>query len=235
MRDYSRHIQLCLCILGIAALVSGCGGGDSSASGPISSSLSFQLQSGYKNLIRNGYSKSFTVSGTCNGSGTKLSAPANTSSTFENVTGFSATETLTMTLTNCTPASSTQAYTDYYDTNYVPLGFVTAGVNYGVWSSPPSIPATVTVGATGVIGTQNYYTDNSKTTGDGHEDASYVVEPETATTAIVNLISNYYDASGALSATEQDRYRIDAVGTLTPDSINIQYVKGSTSHLVLTF
>ena len=42
-------------------------------------------------------------------------------------------------------------------------------------------------------------------------------------------------AVGTLTATEQDRYRIDAAGTLTPVSADVQYSYTSTTHLVLTY
>jgi hypothetical protein len=64
---------------------------------------------------------------------------------------------------------------------------------------------------------------------------SYVVEADTSTTAIVNLIAKSYNAAGTLIATEQDRYRITSTGALTPTSIDIQAANGSTTHLVFTF
>jgi hypothetical protein len=225
-------------LLSLITLLTACGGGGggSPATGPVASTLSFPLQTGYKALIASGLStKSFTVSGTCTGSGSKTSAPANTPATFEGVSGLSAVGTLTMTLTNCTPASTAQTYTSYFDSNYVQLGFNSVGINYGVFLIAPNIPTSAAVGGTGVIGTMTFYTDSTKSVGNGREDLSYLVETDTATTAIVNLIAKVYNASGTLTATEQDRYRIDSVGTLTPVSADIQAANGSTTHLVLTF
>lgn len=91
------------------------------------------------------------------------------------------------------------------------------------------------VGNTGTIGTQTLYTNSTKTVGNGTSVVSYVVEADTATTAIINLIDRSYNAGGTLIATEQDRYRIDAVGTLTPVSADIQYSYTSTTHLVFAF
>lgn len=202
---------------------------------PIASTTSFPLQSGFKALVASGYSKNFTVSGTCTGSGNKSSSPATTPATFEGVAGLSATATFTMSLTNCTPASTAQTTTAYFTSNYVPLGFNNIGVKYAVYLIPPTIPTSVTVGGTGTIGTETLYTNSTKATGNGSIVQSYVVEADTSTTAIVNLIAKIYNASGTLTATEQDRYRIDATGTLTPTSIDIQSSNGSTTHLVLTF
>lgn len=219
-----------------ASLLVACGGGGSDGpSGPVTSTLSFPVQSGYKALVASGLTKSFTISGTCSGSGTKSSSPASTATTFEGVPALSATATLTLSYTNCTPASTAVTYTGYFDTNYNPLGMNSVGVNYGVYTTPLVIPASVTVGGTGTLATQALYTNSTKAISNGSINQSYVVEADTSTTAIVNLIAKIYNASGILTATEQDRYRVTSTGALTPVSIDIQYANGSTNHLVFTF
>lgn len=233
---YSGIPVVCLMSLVLAA----CGGGGSSGpSGPVASTLSFPLRSGYNTTVANGLSKSFTISGTCSGTGNRAQAPATTAATFEGVAGFSATSSLTMSFTNCTPASIAQSLTSYWDSNYVPRGFNTgassAAPNYGVYLTPPSIPTSVTVGGTGIIGTETLYTDSTKATGYGTSAISYVIEADTSTTAIVNLISNTYNTGNTLLMTEQARYRITSTGALTPVSADIQYANGSTTHLVITY
>ncbi len=71
----------------------------------------------------------------------------------------------------------------------------------------------------------------------GHTPAcmSYVVEADTATTAIINLVTTVYSATGTLTGTEQDRYRITSTGALTPVTTDIQYAGASLMHLVLTY
>ncbi|MFZ3140985.1 hypothetical protein [Polaromonas sp.] len=232
--NYKNILTVALATSFLAA----CGGGSEGSSAvqqPAASTTSFPLQSGLKALVANGLSKSFTVSGTCSGSGNKSSSPANTAATFEGVAGFSATSTLTLSYTNCTPASTAVTSTAYVDSNYVPRGFNSIGVNYGVYLTPLVIPTSVTVGGTGTLGTETLYTNSSKATLNGRMDQSYVIEADTSTTAIVNLISKIYNAAGTLTATEQDRYRITSTGTLTPISIDIQAANGSTNHLVFTF
>lgn len=219
------------------ALLTGCsgggGGGAAAPAGPVTSTLSFPLQTAYKTLVANGLTKSFTVSGTCSGSGSRTIAPATTAATFEGVAGFSAVTTINISLTNCTPATTAQTSTNYCDNNYVPLGFNSVGVNYGVFLTPPTIPASVTVGGTGVVGTLTLYTNSTKATGNGRIDQSYVIEADTSTTAIVNLIAKLYNAAGTLTATEQGRHRITATGALTPVSVDIQYANGSI--MILTY
>lgn len=220
-------------------LLTGCsgggGGGTATPAGPVTSTLSFPLQSAYKTLIANGMTKSFTISGTCSGSGSIAIAPAATAATFEGVAALSAAGTATWSYSNCTPASYATTYTAYFDSNYVPLGSKSIGSYYGVYLSPPSLSTSVTVGGTGTFGTETLYTNSTKATYDGAEVQSYVVEADTATTAIVNQITKSYNAAGTLTQIVQDRYRIDAVGALAPISTDIQLANGSTTHLVFTY
>jgi hypothetical protein len=210
----------------------GGGGGTLAPVGPVTSNLTFPVSVGIRAILVNGLSKNFVITGTCTGAGTRTSSPANTVATFEGVSGFSSATTTTITVAgSCT--SSAQTSTDYYDTNYVDLGFNSVGVNYGVYSVPPVYPSNVNVGSTGVIGAENLYTDSTKAIPNGASARSYVVTADTATTAIINLISKLYNASAVLTVTEQDYWRVDASGNLTPISVDIQYQNGN--HLVLTY
>lgn len=139
-----------------------------------------------------------------------------------------------MNLPNCNPPYIYGTSTDYYDSNYNLLGTIDSSGNYGVYTTPPSIPVSVKVGDAGTIGTRKYYTDNTKNFLVSRDEISYVIEPDTANTAIVNMIDKSYDLSGILTSTEQDRSRIKADGSLTPVSADLQYSNGSTTHLVLT-
>jgi len=51
-----------------------------------------------------------------------------------------------------------------------------------------TIPTTVKVGDTGSIGTETKYTDSTKVTPSGVTVMSYIVEADTTSSAIVNLI-----------------------------------------------
>ena len=230
MKIHTSIIGLCL-----VALLSACGGGGGSpaATGPVTSTLSFPVQSANSAMIASGMTKTFTISGTCSGNATFTAAAATGGATFEGITGrLSAVRTATINLTNCTPASSASTSTNYYDTNYVPLGYSAVGSSYGVFLTPPSIPASVRVGSTGTLGTLNLYTDSTKSVSSGTRVVSYVIEADTATTAIVNLIARDFNTSSVLTMTEQDRYRIAATGPLTLISIDTQAANGSTTHLI---
>jgi len=113
----------------------------------------------------------------------------------------------------------------------MPLGSYVNGVQYDNFTSTTLLPTSVKVGDSGQLG--NYlvypqpsvYSLGASNTGN----ASWVIEADTATTAIVNLIIKRTDLSGLTgslidnSYVEQDRYRINSNNTLTPISINISY------------
>lgn len=138
-----------------------------------------------------------------------------------------------MSFTNCTPSSIVESGTDYYDINYVDLGSVNSSSGeMSLWQTAPSIPTTVRVNDVIIVGTVNDFTNTSGTVSDGRSDKTIVVEADTSTTAIVNVITKRYNAAGQLTHTSQSRSRIDAAGTLTRLSMDIQYATTSTMHLV---
>jgi hypothetical protein len=232
-RFLARQIKLVFVgCLAVVALTS-CGGGASAPAGPVTSNPSFPLQSGEIASVVRGSSTNFTVSGTCNGtSGFVSSSPV--PATFEGVSGVSVATTRTFNFTDCRPATFTDSSTDYYDSNYVPLGTIFADGSYSVFLTPPTLPVSVKVGDTGTLGMQNNYTDSTKKNLTGQDVISYVVGPDTANTAIINIIWKSYNPSAVLISTEQDRSRIAANGKLTPVSSDIQSANGSTTHFVLT-
>jgi len=184
-----------------------------------------------------GESRNFTATQTgsvsCSGTGNITVAPASTSTTFDitpthTVAAVSAVETLTLNWTNCLPASNSTTATGYYTPGtYVPLGFNSVGANYGAYLTAPTIPTTVTVGGTGIMGTENLYTDSTEVTSNGRIDVSYVVTADTVSTAIVTIINKEYDASSTLFFTELDAWRITTSGVATRISTTVQYASGT--------
>lgn len=200
--------------------------------GTVASILSFPLQAGLVNSVQIGSSTNFTVSGTCSGTASIVDSTP-TSTTFEGASAFSVSSAQTINFTNCTPATTTGITTSYYDNNYLPAGINFSG-NYGVFVKPVNVPATVKIGDTGTIGTENNYTDATKTVSVGQDIISYAVEPDTASSAIVVVIDKTYSTGGVLTATQQNRYRIVSSGAMTYVSADIQLANGSTTHIVLT-
>lgn len=220
-----RNFKYAVAALTIA-LLTACGGGGGS-SGPVASTNTFAIQSGYTSLVSTGYSKTFSVTGTCTGSFTITAGAASTSTTFEAAPALSGAEVGSFSWTGCTPASGSTTINRYFDTNYVPKGFAVIGGDYAVYTSGPTIPSTAKVGDVVIVGTISKYTNNTKTTSTGRQDITLVMEADTATTAIANIISKTYNSVGTLTATEQDRYRVAANGSLTPISLDLAYSNGT--------
>jgi hypothetical protein len=214
-------------------LVSGCGGGGGGTSGPLASSNTFDVKSGWVRLVANGFTKNLTISGTCTGTYSSTNSPATTGATFEGTSVLSNTSVDTITLTNCTPTSTVNTETDYYDSNYMPVGYSVLGGDYAVWTTTATLPTAARVGDASVIGTANIYSDNTKTTRTGKQDATLVIESDTGTTAIANIVLKYYTATDVLKQTQQRRFRIAADGSLTLISIDVQFANGSTTHLIM--
>ncbi len=220
--------------LALSLLLAACGGGGGGgSSGPKASTNTFDVKSGWVRLVANGFTKNLTISGTCTGTYSSTNSPAATGATFEGASVLSNTSVDTMTLTNCSPASTVNTETDYYDSNYMPVGYSVLGGDYAVWTTTATLPTAARVGDASVIGTANIYSDNTKTTRTGKQDATLVIESDTETTAIANIVLKYYTAADVLKQTQQRRFRIAADGTLTLISIDIQFANGSTTHLIM--
>jgi len=218
-----------------AFLLDACGGGGgaNNAPVPVASTNAFNLQSGYAALVSAGFTKTFSITGTCTGSLTLTVGAASTATTFEGSPAISGNEGLTGTFNGCTPSSIASTGTRYFNSSYAPLGFnFPSGSGYGVYSSVPVLTTAARVGDVGVVGTVNLYTNSTKFNPTGHDDVSYIISADTATTAIVNVVTKSYNAGNVLTATEQDFYRMAANGALTPLALDIQYANGSTTHLV---
>lgn len=207
----------------IAILVSACGGGGGGGgSGPVASVSSFSMPAVLADQINNGYTQNFSVSGTqivggttynVTGTGTITVAPA-INTVFEGQVALQNTSTVNATLTvdsvNFPVTDTSQSFST--TSSYAPLGM--SNGEYWVVQGVPVIPATVNVGDSGVIGTYTRYTDNTKAIVLGTAQASYVVEADTATSAVINLILREFDNSNALELTDQIRWRIDTLGNV---------------------
>lgn len=211
----------------------GGGGGGSTASSPEASTNSFNLLSAYAKFKSAGFNKTFNISGTCTGTLTWTNGPATTTAMFEGTSGFSGNEVVSYSWTGCSPTSGSDTIVRYYDSNYVPKGQSLVGGTYSVYASPPVMPTAAKVGDVYVVGTLNQYSNSTKTTFTGRVDESLVMEPDTPTTAIANIIGKSYSATGALRSTSQEKYRISADGSITPISIDIQYANPpSNTHII---
>lgn len=177
-------------------LIAGCGGGGGSGTttpAPIVSSLSFPLQSAYLSRVKSGATDNFTLTGTCTGTAT-ISMGIPTATIFQGISGFSIADTLTVSTTGLTNCASDSNASIYFDTNYNYIGFNISSLNqYGLVSTITPVAASVHVGDTAVFANPLIHKHNSY--GDygiyGEQIISYVIEADTATTAIVGGVRNF--------------------------------------------
>lgn len=218
-----------LTVLATTSLLVACGGGGSGG-GTSASNLTFNVQTALRTLAIAGQNATFTVSGDCSGSSTYTVSPATTSTTFEAKPAFSSVAVLVINLSNCTPSVTSSTTTNYYDSNYFPLGL--SGDRYLVYTGSLNIPTAAKVGDAGIAGNLLRYTNSSKAVQDGSGQLSYIIEADTETTAIITVITKAYTSSSALESTQLTKYRINSSNTLSLLSLSIQYASGV--NLVLT-
>ena len=238
---FKRWSTVSVCLLVLAAC--GGGGGDVPATPAVAGPpapvvpaavTSFALAAGYQARIASGAVDNYVISGSCAGT-SRQSASTASASSFEGTAGFSAVQVSDTTLTNCSPATATVTGSAHYNAGYVPIGLAVAGGDYAVLASGlASLPSAAKVGDTGVLATLNTFRDSSKATPTGQRVISYVIEADTGTTAILNLVTRSYNTSQQLMVTEESRLRMTQSGTLTMVSIDVQFSTSSTVRLLLT-
>lgn len=220
-RKFIRYVG----VAGIITLLFGCGGGGGSSSpaGPVTSTNTFPVSTLNASHINNGYTQSGNISGTLSFNGTtypitgnfSLTVAAATATTFEGQAALTNTGTVTGSeILNGVTVPLADTSQSYSTTNYAPLGYSSSS-EYSVMQGTAIIPSTVKVGDTAVIGTYTRYSNSSKATVLGTAKMSYVVEADTASTAIFNIVENEYNTANSLTLTTQERWRIDTSGTGT--------------------
>ena len=238
--DTQRLWKMFGACLASAALLTACGGGgggggDSDPSDPGNPDpppvgTKFTLASGYKERIKNGSSDDFKLKnppGDCGGTAT-IETEAADPATFKGVTGFSVAQVSTLKLSGCQPANSTATGTTYYNANYVPIGQSIEGSagEYAEFAGPaPTAVLKASVDASDIgtehlLVTMTRYENDTKQLVIGSRTVSYVIEAETTTTLIANIITKSYDEQKKVVSTQQSRYRMGANGAFTLKSID---------------
>jgi hypothetical protein len=216
------------------ALMTACGGGGGGAAAPVTSTDTFPLTTILANSLQSG-SNAFTISGTSSGSNITGSGTATRGSlsagTFEGSAAQQRTTTVTGSFAiNGTSYALNSSSVSWVDSNNMPVG-ESGGTDYIVVTGG-SIPATVRVNDTGTLYTANRYSNNTKSVLRGTMTVTYVVEPDTAMTALLTLIRTEKDNSNTTTSTNSAQVRITPAGALT--RIKETSLEGSTS-LVITY
>ena len=203
-------------------VVSGCGGGGGGGnSGSVVSTQSFNIKTATASYTSTPHSYTFTGSGTVNGVPITVTGTGDlsvlTAGTFEGQTALQQTQTTNLTITengNPTPLSSVVTLF-YLPADYSPLGS-TSPDDYEVIDPGTTYPTTAKVGDSGMVGTAKRYSDSTKSTLIRSATGSYRVEADTASSAIVNLVTvTTFIQPASSPQTGTIRYRLDSVGTFT--------------------
>jgi len=220
------------------ALLAACGGGGGGGGGtqtPVESTSSFNLLSAYVSSFTNTSTSSFTITGSQNavvitgsGSGTTGSL---SSGVFEGGSAQQQTSSVTGSfIVNGQSFPLNYSSFSWVDSNYMPLG--TNGDEYTVVVGIPTIPTAAKVGDTGPLYISNRFTNPSKTIPLGTIISTYVVEQDTASTALVTFISTYKNTSNTTEQIVSAQYRVTTTNSFTrikETALNL------TSGLTLTF
>lgn len=216
-----RKVNLALAMCSITLLSACGGGGDSGTVTPtalVASASVFNLQSLVTSYITSTGSSAFTVTGTVSnvavsGTGTVTNG-AVSSGTFEGVSALQKTSTVIGTLSangiNVPIASSSVGW---YDTNYVPIGV--NGSEYSVVNGTATLPVSARINDTGPFYTATRYTNSSKTSSLGTMTVTYVVEADTASSALLTLINTYKNRLGTTTQIATVQVRITPANGFT--------------------
>jgi hypothetical protein len=233
-------------VIASISILGGCsgggGGGGGSTTTTTASTTTFPYAAAAVAQRAIGWNKNFTATVTgstsCSGSGSISVSPATTATTFaltptNTVPALSGTQTVTLIWTNCNPTNNASSSTFYVNpSTYASYGSVNVGTFYNVNLTPPTLPTTVKIGDTGILGTINQYTDSTETVSNGIDQGSYMVSADTATTAIITIIDTYTGSTD--NGTALARYRISISGTLTPISFTESWTSGTANGLTRT-
>ena len=220
-------------VLAVLAACGGGGGGGSTA--PVTSTETFQLRTAYVNYLTDTRSLPFALTGTVSNvsvsGGGSLTQGSMSSTTFEGQAAQAKVTTVTGTVRgNGQSVSLASTTTAYVDSNYNPLGF--SGSEYEVVTSSAPIPATARVNDTAVWYVTDRYTSSGKTSRVGTTTSTFVLEPDTASTALLKIIEVERNTSNTVTSTSTITFRMTPAGALTRLSETV--LEGTTS-LTVTY
>jgi hypothetical protein len=211
-------IKLFLATASVALFTACGGGGGGGTPAPVASTSTFPLFTIHVNTLQ-ASSNSFSYSGMIDG--TAITGSGNvtrgglSSGTFESIAAQQRTTITTGSISgNGQTLPMNTSGVGWYDSNYLPLGS-NGGEEYVVVNRPAVIPATVRVNDAGMLYTSNRYTTSSKTSLLGTESVSYVIEADTATTALLTFIVIEKNNSNSVTSTVTRQMRITPTGTFT--------------------
>jgi hypothetical protein len=212
-------------ILSIPFLMAACGGGGGGGGdipiSPVASTDTFQLQKAYVNYVTDSSSRSFNISGTSSGDSLSGSGRATAgtlaSATFEGQPALAKTTVVSGTTIRAgTSIPWSSSGTTYVDSEYKLVG--RDGDEYTVITSFSMLSDSAKVNATGSFFSETIYTNATKSSVIGTRTATYALEPDTASTALLKFIFAEKDTDGDTTSTDTFVFRVTPSGAITPIS-----------------
>lgn len=208
------------------ALLAACGGGGGGGGTPavVASALTFSTAP-LKNLRQVATSSTFSISGSCVGTGTENSGTPYTTNLYG--AAFGKTNVLTLNYTNCTGSGATTSNI-FYNSNFSTLAVLANDGKFTEATVINALPTTVRVGDTITLSNLRTFSNSSKTTQIQTGVQSIVIEADTSLSAILNIVTQVYDSSNRLSQTAQSKYRLNSNGEVREISFRIDLPSGQT-------
>jgi len=227
---FASVLRASLAALAATILVAACGGGSGDAT-RVNSTRDFALASAFQQYFAATGSQSFTLAGTksglaVEGSGTLTEAPLQPA-TFEGQAALLKQSIVSGSIT--VQGVQVPLYTitnTYLSGDLVPLGSFADG-EYVVLQQPVEVPATARVGDGGTWYVADVYTDSSKAIALGSLLASYALEADTASTAVLVITFTSRDVGLNPISTAAARFRLQPDGTPTRLSESVNDPTGS--------
>lgn len=199
----------------------------------------FPLQAAYTAYVRNGYTQQFKVTGECDGKPTQGTATQRSSSPpqdakFDNAAALAIVLTGSLQLPGCNTPQSASISVQYFDDKYSTLGAIAADGSVARYDTPLTMPVFVTVGDGGTLGTQRLFTNSTTAAPMGKTVQGYSVRADSATSVLVELQAETFDAADRLQVKQKAIYRLSEAATFEVVSIDVSYPVSNGLHLVLT-
>ena len=216
---WRRQSAWALAFISLWALSACGGGGGGAGSSATTSTETFQLRTALVNSLTDTQALTFSISGTSSGypvtgDGT-VTQGALTSTTFESQQALQKIDTITGSFTaNGITIPLATSSTSYLDSNHNPLG-ESEDSSYTVVSGSVTMPTTAHVNDTGILYTAVRYASSAKTTQLGTETASFAMEPDTFSTALLKVITVERDTANNVTSTTTVIFRITPAGGFT--------------------
>lgn len=182
----------------------------------------FDLKSARQKSVLQGFSKTFNVSGDCTGTFAITETPA-AKTVWNGQSVYAVGTTEIVNLNNCRlGVSGTQTSMTYYDSNLVELAKLHSNGSFSDYAASPQ-PSFVKVGDTGSLGTWTHWNNASRSRKDETDVHTYIVEPDSPSSVMVNQIDRTYDENNVLQITTQLRFRLGAAGVMEWSTVTIDF------------